>query len=133
MARKFLYIIAVIVFLVIAGAIALTIWSKEATQLAFVPRGEFVAQPALEANAYADPAMWYSRPGMGAQDPARYVPTVSAAPSPESPAAERSLSATPSEPASLTGDVPAHAVFFVHPTSFIQPAIGADAPWNAPL
>lgn len=133
MARKFLYFIAIVVFLVVAGGIALTIWSKEATQLAFVPRGDFVEQPALQANAYADPAMWYSRPGMGAQDPARYVPTVSAAPSPESPAAERSLSEAQGSPAPLSGDVRAHAVFFVHPTSYIEPAIGSDAPWNAPL
>jgi hypothetical protein len=111
MARKFLYLVAFVIFLFIAGAIALSIWSKEATELAFVPRSEFVAQAPLDSNAYADPGMWYSRPGMGAADPARYLPTGATAP------AER-------------GD---YAVFFVHPTSYIRPAIGADAPWNAPL
>jgi hypothetical protein len=140
MARKFLYFVAFVIFLVIAGAIALTIWSKEATELAFVPRGAFVAQPALDANAYADPAMWYSRPGMGAQDPARYVPTAAdSAASPDNPAAERSLrsdasaaerTASASTPAAGSRDF---AVFFVHPTSYIQPAVGPDAPWNAPL
>jgi hypothetical protein len=111
MARKFLYLVAFVIFLFIAGAIALSIWSKEATELAFVPRSEFVAQAPLDSNAYADPEMWYSRPGMGAADPARYLPTGATAPE-------------------ARGD---YAVFFVHPTSYIRPAIGADAPWNAPL
>ncbi|GGD97501.1 hypothetical protein GCM10011515_16620 [Tsuneonella deserti] len=135
MARKFLYLVAFVVFLFIAGAIALSIWSKEATELAFVPRGEFVSQPALDSNAYADPAMWYSRPGMGAADPARYVPQVSdGAASPDNPAAERALGAPVPSP-TAEGPAGAHhyAVFFVHPTSYIRPAIGSDAPWNAPL
>lgn len=130
MARKFLYFIAFVVFLVIAGAIALSIWSKQATEFAFVPRGDFVEQPALDANAYADPAMWYSRPGIGADDPSLYRPGPAA--SPEAPAAERSLLPAPAEPAGERPDI-AGAVFFVHPTSFIRPALGADAPWNAPV
>ena len=71
MARKFLYFIAVCIVLVIVGSIALTIWSREATEIAFVPRGEFVEQDPLAANAYQDPQMWYSRPGLGTGDPAR--------------------------------------------------------------
>jgi hypothetical protein len=129
MARKFLYVVAFVVFLFIAGAIALSIWSKEATEIAFVPRSEFVSQPALDSNAYADPGMWYSRPGMGAKDPARYVPKAAA--SPDNPAAEQALAPVPTSAATPVG--PAYAVFFVHPTSYIRPAIGADAPWNAPL
>ncbi|QDM41729.1 DUF3089 domain-containing protein [Altererythrobacter sp. TH136] len=113
MARKFLYFVAIVIFLVIAGAIALNLWSKEATELAFVPRSEFTAQPALDSNAYADPAMWYARPGMGAADPVRFVPQ--GAPTP------------------AAADAAKFAVFFVHPTSYIRPAIGADAPWNAPI
>ncbi len=135
MARKFLYLVAFAIFLVIAGAIALNIWSKEATELAFVPRGQFVEQPALKTNAYADPSMWYSRPGMGTADPARYVPQgIDLRASPDNPAAERMLSGEPAAmPAPVDPAGPGHAVFFVHPTSYIRPAIGADAPWNAPL
>ncbi len=144
MARKFLYIVAFVIFLVIAGAIALSIWSKEATEFAFVPRGDFVEQPALDTNAYADPQMWYSRPGMGAADPARYRPqTATEAASPDAPAAERSLEQSPPlapaaspAPSDTAKPEPAdtrYAVFFVHPTSYIRPAIGADAPWNAPI
>jgi hypothetical protein len=121
MARKFLYIVAFVVFLVIAGAFALNIWSKQATEFAFVPRGKFVAQPPLDANAYADPAMWYSRPGLGRNDPARYQPGTSGEPGTPAPLAS---------PALPHGR---YAVFFVHPTSFISPAISPDAPWNAPL
>lgn len=137
MARKFLYAVAFLIALVIAGAIALNIWSKEATEFAFVPRGDFVQQPALERSAYNDPAMWYSRPGIGARDPSRYVPEKAGPPaSPERPAAERTLLGTDADAdlASVDADSQGdYAVFFVHPTSYIRPAIGADAPWNAPL
>ena len=139
MARKFLYAVALLIFLLLAGAVALAIWTKEATELAVVPRGEFVEQPALDSNAYNDPAMWYSRPGIGPRDPSRFVPGPAAPPaSPDEPAAERTLGQTP--PAGLerlaveeTGEPDDYAVFFVHPTSYIRPAIGSDAPWNAPL
>lgn len=106
MARKFLYIVAGLIVLVIAVLFALRIWSDELTEYAFVPSRDFEPQPALSTNAYADPAMWFSRPGMGAGDPARFVP--------------EGLSGTP-EP------LPA-AVFFIHPTSYL-----ARAHWNPPL
>lgn len=147
MARKFLYLVAFLIVALIAGAIALAIWSREATQIALVPRGEFVERAPLEANAYQDPAMWYSRPGIGVDDPARYQPAIAQkapnpsdeAPSPENPAAERSLpgadpfsteGALPGEPADAR-ELPAFAVFFVHPTSYIRG--GASADWNAAL
>ena len=88
-------------------------WSREVTEIAFVPRGEFVAQEPLAANAYNDPAMWYSRPGIGVSDPARYEPAIATAtadpatetPSPTSPAAEQSLPADSLEvETSRTGD-----------------------------
>ncbi len=146
MARKFLYIVAIVIVLVIGGAIALAIWSREATEIAFVPRGEFVEQEALAANAYEDPDMWYSRPGLGTNDPSRYQPAVAEVatdpatrtPSPDAPAAERSLD----EPGALdtagsrAGEAvdaqttPDFAVFFVPPTSFLK--AGGTA-WNATL
>jgi hypothetical protein len=150
MARKFLYLIAVIIVLIILGAIALAIWSREATELALVPRGEFVEQKALAANAYQDPAMWYSRPGLGNNDPARYQPAIAepapspeaAAASPDTPAAERSL-ATQRNPLETSSSraadpvdaeaTPDFAVFFVHPTSYIPLALTEDAQWNAEL
>ena len=146
MARKFLYFVAIIIVVLIAGAIALAIWSREATEIAFVPRGEFVEQEALAANAYEDPDMWYSRPGLGAGDPARYQPAIAQPAvdpaqqeaSSDSPAAEQSLD----EPdaldtsGSIAGEAvdadatPSFAVFFVPPTSYTKGALGD---WNAPL
>jgi len=104
MARKFLYAIAVIVVLVFAGRLALTFYGDSLMGLALVPRGGFEAQPALAANAYADPALWYSRPSAPA-DPARLRPTGLAAPEAPLPV----------------------AVFFIHPTSYYAPTH-----WNAP-
>jgi hypothetical protein len=107
MARKFLYIIAVLLVLLIAGAFVLRVWSDRLSELAFVPTAEFVEQDPLEFSAYNDPAMWLSRPGLGANDPARWVP----------------------EGAPVVGnDLPAFAVFFVHPTSYLD-----RARWNAPI
>lgn len=146
MARKFLYLIAGIIVVVLVGALVLAMWSREATEIAFVPRGEFVAQEPLAANAYNDPAMWYSRPGIGVSDPARYEPAIATAiadpatraPSPENPAAERSLPAGAlAVESSRTGngaranEAPPFAVFFVHPTSYIPLALTGQANWNA--
>lgn len=116
MARKFLYFIAAIIVLVFVGALVLAIWSKELTELAMVPSGEFVAQQPLEDNAYQDPAMWFSRPGIGTTDPARWQPAMRE---------ERSLLPTPADPSEPVADF---AVFFVHPTSYLD-----RSNWNAPL
>lgn len=146
MARKFLYLIAGIIVVILIGAMALAMWSREATEIAFVPRGEFVAQEPLAANAYNDPAMWYSRPGIGVSDPARYEPAIATAtpdsatrtPSPESPAAEEGLARDSLDvETSRTGDAaraneaPPFAVFFVHPSSYIPLALTEQANWNA--
>ena len=113
MSRKFLYGVAVLIVLALAGAIVLAIWSDKATQIAFVPTADFVEQQPLAGNAYEDPAMWYSRPGLGApNDPARWQPPQ---------AAGAPVDGMP-DPA------PAFAVFFVHPTSYIN-----RSAWNAPL
>ncbi len=114
MAKKFLYIVATIIVLMLVGLIALRIWSKELTELAFVPSTEFVAQSPLDDNAYQDPALWYSRPGVGTSDPARWQPAYRGD--------GRSIP-TPADP-----PVSDFAVFFVHPTSFID-----RTRWNAPV
>lgn len=162
MARKFLYFIAIMVVLVIGVMIALSIWSKEATEFTFVPRGEFVEQDPLALNAYNDPDMWYARPGLG-NNPARFqpddVPALSASPvssdtsparsasnpSAQRPAAEQSLN-EPNAPAPTLSPTTApatatpdgtdgadFALFFVHPTSYIPNAVIGGAGWNAKL
>lgn len=106
LARKFLYIVAVLVVLVIAGLIALRFWAEELTEFTFVPTAQFTPQPALAADVYENPAMWISRPGIGAKDPAHWLPA-------GVKRAEAPLGA---------------AVFFIHPTSYL-----AKEHWNAPL
>ncbi|MXP41458.1 DUF3089 domain-containing protein [Altererythrobacter soli] len=116
MARKFLYFIAVCIVLAIAGLIALRLWSDKLTRIAFVPDSSFVEQQPLEANAYHDPAMWFSRPGLGVtNDPARWQPEFAEA---------SGQAAEPQE----AEEAPRFAVFFVHPTSFLD-----RSNWNAPL
>lgn len=113
MARKFLYVVAACIILVIAGGFALALFPGQLTRLAMVPSAAFTPVKPLAANAYEDPKLWYSRPGMGTSDPARWQPAY---------AGDRGLLPTPAEPKQR------FAVFFVHPTSFIS-----RAAWNAPL
>lgn len=103
MVRKFLYFIAFCVIAVFAALMGLRLFSEELTELTFVPDARFEAQPALAANAYADPARWIARPGA------------------EGPAGELPSGAKPDD-----GPKGA-AVFFIHPTSYL-----AKARWNAP-
>lgn len=112
--------------LVLLAGFALSFWSREATELAFVPRAEFEEQEGLAENAYQDPAMWYSRPGIGTSDPSRYQPAL---PEPQEPAPE--LQEPASKPSS--DPAPGFAVFFVHPTSYIPFGTDSSASWNAAL
>ena len=116
--RKFLYIVAFLIVLAIAVLLVLRLYADELTQMALVPDVEFTEQDALADNAYQDPAMWFSRPGKGVNDPARWQPAMS------------EESSTPPSPSGSDEDqdTPRFAVFFIHPTSFLD----NDA-WNAPL
>lgn len=105
MARKFLYLIAILIVLVIGALAALRIFPQQLSEFVFVPRGEFTTQAALPANAYADPARWIARPGIKG-NPAQWLPQ-----------------------GWKDGQVPGNAaVFFIHPTSYL-----ANGQWNAPL
>jgi hypothetical protein len=106
--RKFLYSITVLLVLIIAAAFALRLWGDELAQTAFVPSENFVEQDPLAQNAYRDTAMWLSHPRFTERtDPARWRPEGAPAPDP---------------------DTPGFAVFFVHPTSYLE-----RTHWNAPL
>jgi len=105
--RRFLYLVALAVALVIAGLSALRFWASELSQLAFVPSAPFAAPPPLGAGNYANTAMWHALPGKGAADPAQWLP------------------------AGMSSDLPAPAslkarVFFIHPTSYFD-----RSRWNA--
>ncbi len=109
MARKFLYVIAGLVVLAIAGGVVYNIWGQQLIQIAMVPRSAFTPIAPLPANAYADKTMWLSRPDMAGDNPSHWLPDGYRDPAPASEKA---------------------AIFFVHPTSFIT--VG-DAKWNMPL
>ena len=105
MARKFLYIVAALIVLVIAGGFIIRIYESELTELAFVPTAKFEKQAAFEPSKYGGNDMWFARPGK-IGNPADWLPTGAAK-------------------AEIPGSA---AIFFVHPTSYI----GRDY-WNAPL
>lgn len=107
MARKFLYVVAVLIGLVLAGFFLLRFFAQDLTEMAFVPSAEFTQQPRLADKSYDDPAMWFARPGL-AKSAAYWTP-------PGFSDGER-------------GRKVDAAVFFVHPTSLIT----RDA-WNAAL
>jgi hypothetical protein len=113
MARKFLYFIAFCIVLVIGARIVYELFQDDLAAIALVPSGEFAPVKPLEANAYEDPALWYSRPGIGVSDPSRWQPTYAAGREPRPAAANQA---------------PGFAVFFVHPTSYLN-----RTSWNAPL
>lgn len=113
--RKFLYLIVFGVVAVLGVLFALRLYGEDLTRLALVPTVDFREQQALADNAYADPGMWFSKPGMGAPaDPALWQPSY--------------REGSPPPPPQTLAPPRAFAVFFVHPTSFYS----SDA-WNAPL
>ena len=105
MARKFLYAVAGAVLLVMAGLIGLRYWSRQLSELAFVPSATFSAPAALDRQAYAGTDLWLARPGKDSGDPTRWLPSGVA-----------------------TGETVPAAVFYVHPTSYFD-----RTSWNAKI
>lgn len=110
LARKFLYFVAGLVVLVLAGAFVFQVYGDELMEVAFVPDTEFTAQEVLENNVYADTTMWLARPELVKGNPALWLPQ----------GYEDSEEALPEGKKA--------AVFFIHPTSFLK-----KDRWNAPL
>ena len=104
MARKFLYIIAAIVFLVIAGLVTYRLAGPQLMRAALVPSADFKAQPPMPANAWNDAKMWLARPDLR-NNPSEWLPDG------YQPVA--------------AGDA---AVFYIHPTSYLD-----RSAWNASL
>ncbi len=107
MARKFLYIIAFLIFVVLGLLLAFRLNPAPFMRTAFVPSQPFVEQAPPPANSYANPAMWLAHPATPAQsNPALWTP------------------------AGLgdEGEAGHAAIFFVHPTSLVS----KDG-WNASL
>ncbi|UIJ44044.1 DUF3089 domain-containing protein [Sphingomonas cannabina] len=104
MARKFLYVIAGLIVLAIAATFAYRLFGVQLLRQAMVPGTSFQAQPAMARGIYARRDMWIARPDLPG-NPALWTPA-GMAPAKNLPA----------------------AVFFIHPTSYLD-----RARWNAPL
>ena len=133
MARKFLYLVAAIILIVLGFGVAYQLNPGWFGRVAFVPSADFKPQEAIAPNAYEKTEMWLARPGME-NDPSTWRPEPASPPPagdadepspdrllPPANAAERPSSALAAE----TGDA---AIFFVHPTSYYS-----KSSWNAPL
>lgn len=105
LARKFLYVVAVLIVLAIAGLFAYRLFGPQIMRAALVPTAAFEPAPARTMSAYAARDAWLARPDIPG-NPAQWLP-----PGVEAPAAR--------------GDA---AIFYVHPTSYLE-----RARWNAPL
>ena len=105
MARKFLYVFAVLIVLVIAGAFAYRLYGTQLMRMALVPHATFKAEARLTAADYARPKLWAARPDLKG-NPAQWTPPGYRADAPEN----------------------GPAIFFIHPTSYL-----ARDHWNAPL
>jgi hypothetical protein len=103
-ATRFLWIVAIITMLVIAGAILYRIFQAQLIKWALVPSAEFVEVPMPDGRTYADASLWLARPDITG-NPSLWRPRE--VPVPAAPRA---------------------SVFFVHPTSFLE-----RTAWNAPL
>lgn len=127
LARKFLYVFAILIALVIALAVAWRLYPAWFMRMAFEPNGAFVEQRAVNSNAYADPAMWLARPGMAANNPSLWMPRLD----PSHPSAG-APTITPGEEDDFRVRIEAirgnAAVFYIHPTSHLT-----KRGWNAAL
>ncbi|MGI4731389.1 MAG: DUF3089 domain-containing protein [Janthinobacterium lividum] len=107
MARKFLYVVAALIVLALAAAITYALFGNQLIRWIATPSVAFHDEPRARSAQYADRGMWIARPDL-ATDPARWTP--------------------PGTPPARTATRTGAAVFFVHPTSFID-----RSRWNAPL
>lgn len=103
-AVKFLWIVAILTMLFVAGALGYRIFEKQLMRWVMVPGVAFSAVPMPRGASYAQPGLWIARPDIEG-NPALWVPAGF-------------------QP---TGS-PRASVFFVHPTSYTE-----SSSWNAPL
>ncbi|UAK26433.1 DUF3089 domain-containing protein [Sphingomonas nostoxanthinifaciens] len=103
-ARRFLYLIAIVIGLLLAVGLGWALFQDRLMRLAFVPSAPFAPLPATTSPDYARSAAWLSRPDLP-DDPSRWTPPGTAA--------------APSRRA---------AIFYLPPTTYL----GRDR-WNAPI
>jgi hypothetical protein len=101
-ARRFLYVLAALIFLLLAAGLVWSVYQVPLMRFTFVPRIAYEAPPPAGAPDYARPEAWLSHPGT-ANDPALWLPP----------------GVKPVPPGRA-------AIFFVQPTSYFD-----RAHWNA--
>src|SRR3546814_20751096 len=95
LARKFLYLVAAVILLVLGIGIAYQLAPGWFGRVAFVPSTEFAPQAAIAPNAYDDATMWLARPGLdGDPSTCRPDPAGTPPPAPRSAKAERQADAS---------------------------------------
>lgn len=104
LARKFLYVVAGLIVLALAASFAYRFYGTQLMRQFLVPAGDVAALPPVDANAYGRAEMWIARPDKPG-NPALWTPD------------GRGVAKRPTA-----------AVFFIHPTSFLD-----THSWNAPL
>ena len=107
-ARRFLIFVFVLILVFVAGAFAIFQFGQQVLIKQATPRGHFEAPPARSGPDYSDAASWVARPGIqGGDNPSLWRPANWPPP---------------------TLQMRQAAVFFVHPTTYLQ-----RNRWNAPL
>ncbi len=104
MARRFLYLIAGSIVVILAAALGWNLFQDRLMRAAFVPSAPFAPPAARGAPDYASPAAWVARPGIP-HDPSRWTP-----------AGVPAAAGTPA------------LVFYIPPTTYLS-----RTRWNAPL
>jgi hypothetical protein len=103
LARRFLYVFAALIVLVLVAGICWTLFPQAIMRARFVPGAPYVAPPAAGAPDYMRPNAWLARPDMR-DDPAQWLP-----------------------PGMARGRRGNAEIFFVPPTTFLD-----KGRWNAP-
>lgn len=103
LARKFLYVIAAIIFVLLALGVSWTLFQDRLIRWTYVPTEDFKATAAGPAPDYGKMTAWLARPDM-AVDPSRYLPSGTL------PSTSRT------------------AVFYIPPTTYLS-----KAHWNGPI
>ncbi len=106
MARKFLYVIAAIIGIIVMIGGMWQMFGERLMRAALVPSEKFQPLQQKTDSIYADKAMWIARPDI-ADNPSTWLPR----------------GASP-----LAAPKTRAAIFFIHPTSYLT-----RAHWNAPL
>ena len=82
LARRFLWVVAVLIFLVVGAALVYRLFGQRLLSLALVPSVSYADSPLAPAPDYAKLSSWDANPGLKT-DPARWTPTgYAAAPHP---------------------------------------------------